>query len=430
VRHNQVDDLAPDYEAIKNDLGLNHKRIVLTFHDELTGVEQFKRVFPVSDDVMIIEGSADNTKQLRFEVDGLTGGIIRIITPPDASITLVNTIDGTISNANVNSLAAIDFSKLAALTSANILVGDGSAVATSVAMTGDIAIDNTGLTSITPDVIVNADVNSLAAIDFSKLAALTSANILVGSGTNVVTSVAMSGDITISNLGVTSIGVNTIFNANVDATAAIDFSKLAALTSTNILVGSGSNVATSVVMSGDTLIDNVGAVTAQSPIITGKTLKALPVTADQVLISDSEDSDNLKRITIASAVGVTPMGVLMASYLQDTPADNDYFTVSGGSFAGDTSFVDVASPVPDDLTLSRLTVNVIGGPTADTTFALAIADGLLGNSAVVVLNGTTGSFTDVSNTDVLSSGTPIAYRIDGAGNGIDLGGASSLLKGT
>ena len=395
-----------------------------TFQDAASGV------FPVSDDVMIIEGSADNTKQLRFEVDGLTGGIIRIITPPDASITLVNTIDGTISNANVNSLAAIDFSKLAALTSANILVGDGSAVATSVAMTGDIAIDNTGLTSITPDVIVNADVNSLAAIDFSKLAALTSANILVGSGTNVVTSVAMSGDITISNLGVTSIGVNTIFNANVDATAAIDFSKLAALTSTNILVGSGSNVATSVVMSGDTLIDNVGAVTAQSPIITGKTLKALPVTADQVLISDSEDSDNLKRITIASAVGVTPMGVLMASYLQDTPADNDYFTVSGGSFAGDTSFVDVASPVPDDLTLSRLTVNVIGGPTADTTFALAIADGLLGNSAVVVLNGTTGSFTDVSNTDVLSSGTPIAYRIDGAGNGIDLGGASSLLKGT
>ena len=50
VRHNQVDDLAPDYEAIKNDLGLNHKRIVLTFHDELTGVEQFKQVFPVFDE--------------------------------------------------------------------------------------------------------------------------------------------------------------------------------------------------------------------------------------------------------------------------------------------------------------------------------------------------------------------------------------------
>lgn len=387
-------------------------------------------IFPVFDNVMIIKGNGSPTSRLRFEVDGISAGQTRVITPPDADITLLDTSDGTISNVNVNALAAIEFSKLASLSSANILVGSGLAVTTSVAMSGDITINNTGVTSIASDVIVNVDINSLAAIDFSKLASLTSANILVGDVSNVTTSVAMTGDITIDNTGITSIAPDVIVNADVNSSAAIDFSKLATLTSANILVGSVTNIATSVAMTGDTLIDNLGAVTAQPAIITDKTEKALPVTADQILISDSEDSNNLKRITISSAVGVTPMGILMASYEQDPPVANNYFTVSGGNHAGDPNFLDVAAPVPDNLTLSRLTVNVIGAPSADTTFALAIADGVLGNSAVIVLSGTTGSFTDASSTDVLSSGTPIAYRVSGASNSIILGGASSLLKGT
>lgn len=53
--------------------------------------------------------------------------------------------------------------------------------------------------------IVNADIAAGAAIAFSKLAALTSANILVGNSSNVATSVAMSGDVTISNTGATTV---------------------------------------------------------------------------------------------------------------------------------------------------------------------------------------------------------------------------------
>ena len=43
-----------------------------------------------------------------------------------------------------------------------------------------------------------------------------------------------------------------------------------ALTSANILVGNGSNVATPVVMSGDATIDNTGAVTVSDLTITGE----------------------------------------------------------------------------------------------------------------------------------------------------------------
>lgn len=99
------------------------------------------------------------------------------------------------------------------LTSAHIFVGNAANVATDVAMTGDIAITNGGVTSIGAGVIVNADVNASAAIDYSKLAALTGGNILVGSAANVPTSVAMSGDATLDNLGALTIANNAITSA-------------------------------------------------------------------------------------------------------------------------------------------------------------------------------------------------------------------------
>ena len=122
--------------------------------------------------------------------------------------------------------------------------------------------------------IVNADINASAAIAYSKLAALTSGNILVGNASNVATSVAVSGDVTISNAGVTAIGSGVIVDADVNASAAIAFSKLASLTSGNILVGNGSNVATSVAMSGDITISNAGVTAIGSGVIVNADINA------------------------------------------------------------------------------------------------------------------------------------------------------------
>lgn len=113
------------------------------------------------------------------------------------------------------------------LPSAQILVGNASGVATAVAMTGDIAITNGGVTSIVAGVIVNADINAAAAIAFSKLAALTSGNILVGSAGNVATSVAMSGDATIVASGALTIAANAITTAKI-LDANVTLAKLAA----------------------------------------------------------------------------------------------------------------------------------------------------------------------------------------------------------
>lgn len=51
---------------------------------------------PFVDTTSLVMGSGDNTKQLRFEIDGFTAGATRVLTPPDANINLAGT---NISNA-------------------------------------------------------------------------------------------------------------------------------------------------------------------------------------------------------------------------------------------------------------------------------------------------------------------------------------------
>ena len=185
----------------------------------------------------------------------------------DGAVTAAKIGDLEITNADVSASAAIDFSKLATLASTNILVGSAGGVATSRTVTGDVTIGNTGVTAIASGVIVNADVSATAQIAYSKLADLTSTQIIVGSAGNVPTAVAVTGDVTIGNTGVTAIASDVIVNADINSAAAIAYSKLATLASGNILVGSAGGVATSVTMSGDVAIIASGATTIQAGAI-------------------------------------------------------------------------------------------------------------------------------------------------------------------
>ena len=115
------------------------------------------------------EGSSPNAFETFLAVVDPTAD--RTITFPDATGTVV--LSGSIVNADINASAAIAFSKLATLSSANILVGNGSNVATSVAVTGDVTISNAGVTSIATGAIVNADISASAAIAGSKIVAAT-----------------------------------------------------------------------------------------------------------------------------------------------------------------------------------------------------------------------------------------------------------------
>jgi len=104
-------------------------------------------------------------------------------------------------DTELDALAAADLG-IVTLTAGRIMVGNASNVATDMDVTGDVLLSDGGVTSINTGVIVNADISTNAAIAFSKLATLTSGNILVGSDASACTSVAMSGDATMNSSGV------------------------------------------------------------------------------------------------------------------------------------------------------------------------------------------------------------------------------------
>jgi hypothetical protein len=209
-------------------------------------------------------------------------------------------LDGSITNADIAANAAIATSKLGQsaasagqvlewngtawapaaddvgsvlLNSAQILVGNAANVSTPTAVSGDATLSNTGALTIGTGAvnsakvldgsISNVDIAANAAIATSKLGQsaaaagqvlewngtawapatddagsvlLNSAQILVGNAANVPTATTMSGDATLSNTGVLTLGTGavnstkildaTIANADVAAAAAIAGSKI------------------------------------------------------------------------------------------------------------------------------------------------------------------------------------------------------------
>lgn len=68
-----------------------------------------------------------------------------------------------------------------------ILIGDATNTAAAQSVTGDVTISPTGVTTITPLIIDNADISATAAIAFSKMASLTADRVAITNGSGVLT---------------------------------------------------------------------------------------------------------------------------------------------------------------------------------------------------------------------------------------------------
>ena len=117
--------------------------------------------------IAVVDPTADRT----ITLPDTTGTVIT--TGDTGTVTSTMLLNGTILDADVNASAAIAYSKLATLTSGNIVLGSSANVATSTAVTGDVTISNLGVTAIASGVIVNADIDAAAAISGSKIVAAT-----------------------------------------------------------------------------------------------------------------------------------------------------------------------------------------------------------------------------------------------------------------
>jgi hypothetical protein len=83
--------------------------------------------------------------------------------------------------------------------------------ATTLASGDEFIIEQSGLTkrvaaSVVRGGLVNADIDAAAAIAHTKLANITAGRVLLGNASNVPTATELSGDVTVSNAGVTAIG--------------------------------------------------------------------------------------------------------------------------------------------------------------------------------------------------------------------------------
>lgn len=161
---------------------------------------------------LILEGATANAFETTLTVTDPTAD--RTITFPDVTGTAITTGDtGTVTNTML--AGSIAYTKLAALTGGNIVVGNGSNVATSVAMSGDITINNAGVTAIGSGVVVNADISGSAEIAVSKLANGTARQLLqTDSG-----------------------GSGVEFTSNVDIPGTLDVTGAATLDSTLVITG-------------------------------------------------------------------------------------------------------------------------------------------------------------------------------------------------
>jgi cytoskeletal protein CcmA (bactofilin family) len=120
-----------------------------------------------------LTGNADTATKLSstrtFAVTGDITGTVSSDLTAGASITTAIAA-GVVVNADINTSAAIAHSKLANITAGQVLLGNASNVPTATALTGDVTVNNTGVTAISAGVIVDADINANAEIAVAKLA--------------------------------------------------------------------------------------------------------------------------------------------------------------------------------------------------------------------------------------------------------------------
>ena len=305
---------------------------------------------------LVFEGSTVDAYELTLAVADPQSSD-KTITLPDITGTLITTgdtntvtstmVDGSLVNANIAANASIALSKLAALTSAQIIVGNGSNVPTAVAVTGDIGINNAGLTSITAGAIVNADVSSTAAITGSKIT----------TGTTSAVGVLQLTDSTSSTSATTAATPNAVKSA-------YDLANTANTTANAALPKAGGT------MTGNLIVDNAKEVRFSEADSNGANYLALKapasVASDITWILPATDSTGTQFL---KSDGSGNLG-----WASDNATDPTKLPLSGGTMTGDINLGtnDITNGGTITGTFSgNVTGNVTGN--ADTATALATA---------------------------------------------------------
>jgi hypothetical protein len=347
----------------------------------------------------------DDTGVTSLTPTGITSTLLTGYTPTTGKVAATDSILQGINKVG-NSLNT---------TAGQIIVGNSSGVASPVTMSGAITIDNAGVTSLAPTGITSTlltgytpTTGTIAATDsilqgINKVGAslnTTAGQIIVGNSSGVATPVTMSGAVTIDNTGATSLtptGITSTLLTGYTPTAGKVIATDSILqginkvgnsldaTSGQVLVGNASNVVTPVAMSGDVTISNTGATSVANSAVIGKVLTGYTVTAGKISASDS----------LLQAVQKT------GSSLNAT---------SGQVILGNASNVATPTSVTGDVTLSDTGVSTISSNVVtNAKSAQMAAYTLKGNNTASTANAS--DLTVAQVTSLISSTTPAASTI-------------------
>ena len=254
-------------------------------------------------------------------------------------------------------------------------------------ISGDITIASNGTAAIGAGVIVNADVNASAAIAFSKINANSTG--LVSGSSQVFSDV--SGDVTIASNGTAAIGSGVIVNADINNSAAIASSKIN-YNSTGIVSGS-SQVFSDV--SGDITIASNGTAAIGAGVIT------------------NADINNSAAIN-HSKIDFDGSGLTSGSLNLTVGADNgsdDVVQVGVNTL----TFAGTANEIETTVSDNQIAVGIVTNPT------------LTGNVIVTGDLSVQGTTTTVDSTTVNIGDNIIALNFGGSSQyaGIQVGDATS-----
>lgn len=421
---------------------------------------------------LVFEGSTADAYETTLTVVDPTAD--RTISLPNSSGTLITTgdtgvitssmiTDGTIVNGDINASAGIAYSKLAALSAGRLIVGNASNVPTAVDITGDVTISSSGVTAIGSGVIVNADINAAAAIDDTKLAAISSSNkvslsaididggtdigaaftdsdlIIVddgGGGTNrkaAVTRISdytfgkVTGDISIASNGTASISSGVIVDADINASAAIVDTKLATISTAGKVANSAttatsSNTASAIVARDGTGGFSAGTISAtfsgNGSAITSLTAANLSGTIPSGVLANS--SLFVGTTTIALNRASANQGLTGISSIALPGATSGTITVTPAATAGTTAITIPATTGTLITTGDSGTVTntMLAGSIADTKLATISTAGKVSGSAIT--SGTIGGSTAISTSGAISTTTTLAVGQSSAAANTDL----------
>ena len=326
---------------------------------------------------LAFEGSTVDAYELTLTVADPQGSD-KTITFPDVTGTVVTTGDtgtvtsamlanGTILNVDINASAAIALSKLQNVTAAQIIVGNGSNVPTAVAVTGDISINNAGLTAIAAGVIVDADISGSAQITGSKVVTGTTSAVGVLQLTNAADSTSAT---TAATPAAVKIAKDAADAAATTANAALP--KAGGTMTDHLIIDNGKELRLSESDGDGTNYTGLKA-QAQSGDIT-LTLPAVAPTANQVLKADAS----------------TPTTLTWAA---DSATDATKMPLAGGTFTGDVTFTGDASDGLWDKSASAFVANLTGNVTGNVSGS---SSSCTGNAATATVLATARAINGVN----------------------------------